>query len=236
MATNHGDRCCVEHMDPEALTTSIDVTLPSGQEPRGTATLPTSLVRDASRIEGVLVLPPASASPTPRVCRCLNRPDGRGDSARPRVRSRSRWVERSPGRGWACCGVARRARGRGWRGTSGASAGGGRRDGLRTGVGWRAHPARGGSRRRRSSACSTGGGGGTSGRGWWMSVCSNRPGWPAPPSSLKPAHRPRRARPLRRLRRPLRRRDADAADPRGRAGLRRGQGRPGLPGRARRTT
>ena len=44
-------------------------------------------------------------------------------------------------------------------------------------------------------------------------------------------HRPRRARPFRHLRRPLRRRDADAADPRAGAGLRGGQGRSGLPGR-----
>ena len=48
------------------------------------------------------------------------------------------------------------------------------------------------------------------------------------------SRRPRRARPLRHLRRPLRRRDPDAADPGARAGLRGGQGRPRLPGRARR--
>ena len=43
--------------------------------------------------------------------------------------------------------------------------------------------------------------------------------------------RPRRARPFRQFRRPLRRRDADAADPRSGKGLRDGQGRSGLPGR-----
>ena len=43
-------------------------------------------------------------------------------------------------------------------------------------------------------------------------------------------HRPRRARAFRHLRRPLRRRDADAADPRAGAGLRRGQGRSGVQG------
>ena len=48
------------------------------------------------------------------------------------------------------------------------------------------------------------------------------------------SRRPRRARPVRHLRRPLRRRDPDAADPGARAGLRGGQGRSGLPGRARR--
>ena len=46
------------------------------------------------------------------------------------------------------------------------------------------------------------------------------------------SRRPGRARPFRPLWRPLRRRDADAAHPRPRAGLRGGEGRSGLPGRA----
>ena len=45
------------------------------------------------------------------------------------------------------------------------------------------------------------------------------------------SRRSRRARPFRHLRRPLRRRDADAADPRSGAGLCRGQGRSKIPGR-----
>jgi enamine deaminase RidA (YjgF/YER057c/UK114 family) len=48
-------------------------------------------------------------------------------------------------------------------------------------------------------------------------------------SAVGMAHRPRRAGALRHLRRPLRRRDADAADPRSREGLQRGQGRPRVP-------
>ena len=44
-------------------------------------------------------------------------------------------------------------------------------------------------------------------------------------------HRPRRARAFRHLRRPLRRRDADAADPRAGEGLRGGQGRSGVQAR-----
>ncbi len=45
-------------------------------------------------------------------------------------------------------------------------------------------------------------------------------------------HRPRRARAFRPFRRPLRRRNADAADPRSGEGLQRGQGRSAVPGRA----
>ncbi len=52
----------------------------------------------------------------------------------------------------------------------------------------------------------------------------------SPTTQLLP-HRPGRARPFRHLRRPLRRRDPDAAHPRARAGLRGRQGRSGLPGR-----
>ena len=48
------------------------------------------------------------------------------------------------------------------------------------------------------------------------------------------SRRPRRPRPVRQLRRPFRRRDPDAADPRARARVRGGQGRSGLWRRARR--
>ena len=48
----------------------------------------------------------------------------------------------------------------------------------------------------------------------------------------QPAQWPGRARPVRRIRRPLRRRNADAADPGGRAGLSGGARRSGVPGGA----
>ena len=65
---------------------------------------------------------------------------------------------------------------------------------------------------------------------------ARRPAQPSRVPADDPAQhlsgRPRRARPVRHLRRPLRRRDPDAADPRARARLRGGQGRSGLSGRA----